>query len=160
MAHKGEIPWHESSHPGPKHKQGGRRPTGIGGCGGRSPPPFISTFLDGSFGPKYTGKQQIVLILYKFGWIFGNFPGPVKVHLKNFHLFPYLRRECPPVLKMRSYSIQLLNCANQREDFFHKIFILPDEQHATVDQHQICGKCDLVVVFLMVMVVVRRCQLC
>ena len=84
----------------------------------------------------------------------------VKVHLQNFHFFPYLRREGPPVLKMRSYSIQLLNCANQREDFSHKIFILPDEQHATVDQHQICGKCDVVVVFLMVMVVVRRCQLC
>ena len=98
--------------------------------------------------------------LSQFGWIFGNFPGPVKVHLQNFHLFPYLRREGPPVLKMRSYSIQLLNCANQREDFFHKIFILPDEQHATVDQHQIWGKCDVMVVFLMVMVVVRRCQLC
>ena len=26
--------------------------------------------------------------LSQFGWIFGNFPGPVKVHLQNFHFVP------------------------------------------------------------------------
>ena len=105
-------------------------------------------------------KMHYLTFPFPFGWIFGIFQGRSRFICKISTLSLYLRREGPPVLKMRSYSIQLLNCENQREDFFHKIFKLPDEQHATVDQHQIWGKCYVMVVFLMVMVVVRRCQMC
>ena len=67
MAHKGEIPWHikERSHGTNPHirgqsinrEAGGR--LGSGGVGGGAPHHF-STFLDGSFGPKSTGKHNFV----------------------------------------------------------------------------------------------------